>query len=283
MWCWSKLSSAKWDDAWTERLAGNPNAVITYIKGGKSIRVEVFCESQGDAEFLKDYFGGSVRESKSEDWVATQSNTHRPPIKVRDRVLVTENTDEAYLDALYQEYPDRRVLVVPAEMAFGTGDHATTSTCMRMVADYAKSRKGAEWDMLDLGSGTGILALVGRALGAESALGMDFDPIAVDVSKGNAARNGMEEVIFFQGDVFEWEPEGGRTWDLVVANLFSTVLQKAFPRIVRTMKPDATLIVSGILAEQWDETREAGEATGLLFPEVIKRGKWVTARAYLKE
>lgn len=276
MWCWSKLSSAKWDDAWTERLAGNPNAVINYIKGGKSIRVEVYCESKADADYLKDYFGGSVRESKSQDWVATQNNTKRPPIKVRDQLLVTENTDEEYLGELQGEYPGRRILVVPAEMAFGTGDHATTSTCMRFIADCAALWKGRKWDMLDLGSGTGILALCARALGAESALGMDFDPVAVEVSKGNAKRNRMPEVEFFQGDVFEWEPEG-RTWDLVVANLFSTVLQKAFPRISMTLKREGVLVVSGILADQWEETESAAIGAGLEFSTTIKRGKWVTA------
>lgn len=277
MWCWSKLSSAKWDDVWTDRLAGNPNAVITYIKGGKSIRVEVFTESQEDAEYLKEYFGGVVRESKSQDWVKTQNNTKRPPIKIRNKVLVTENTDEEYLEKLQQEYPKRRIVIIPAEMAFGTGDHATTSTCMRLIADYARSRKCELWDMLDLGSGTGILALVSRALGANTAIGMDFDSVAVAVSQSNAEKNSMPEVEFFQGDVFEWSPEKGRTWNLVVANLFSTILQKAFPRIEKLVAKEGRLIVSGILALQWEETRQAAEDAGLEFDLVIKRGKWVTA------
>lgn len=277
MWCWSKLSSAKWDDVWTDRLAGNPNAVITYIKGGKSIRVEVFTESREDAEYLREYFGGVVRESKSQDWVKTQSDTKRPPIKIRDKVLVTENTDEEYLKKLQEEYPRRRIVIIPAEMAFGTGDHATTSTCMRLIADYARSRKGEAWDMLDLGSGTGILALVSKALGARSALGMDFDSVAVAVSQSNALKNAMPEVEFFQGDVFEWSPEKGRTWNLVVANLFSTILQKAFPRIEKLVAEGGQLIVSGILAQQWEETRTAAEEAGLEFEQVIKRGKWVTA------
>ncbi len=283
MWCWSKLSSAQWEDAWSERLSGNPNAVITYIKGGKSIRIEVFCDSSDDAEFLKNYFGGSVREIKSQDWIATQSNTKRPPIKVRDRLLVTENPDEAYLKELRAQYPERRIIVIPAEMAFGTGDHATTSTCLRLIADYAKTRKNTPWHMLDLGCGTGILALAGRMLGAESATGMDFDPIAVSVSHANAKRNGHPEINFFQSDVFEWEPEQGRTWELVVANLFSTILQKAFPRIVRTMAPGGRLIISGILATQWEETRAAAEKSGLAFLQIVKKGKWVTALGSLRE
>lgn len=278
MWCWSKLSSAQWEDAWNERLSGNPNAVITYIKGGKSLRIEVFCENRDDADFLKGYFGGSVREVKTQDWVATQANFNRPPLKIRDKILITENPDPASHTELERQYPGRALICIPAELAFGTGDHATTSTCMRFIADYAAEHKKEPWTMLDLGCGTGILALAARMLGAESALGMDFDPIAVKVSHSNASRNNHPEVEFFQGDIFEWEPEPGQKWNLVVANLFSTILQKAFPRIVRTMAPDAQLIISGILATQWDDTRAAGEAAGLEFTQLIKRGKWVTAR-----
>lgn len=281
MWCWSKLSSAQWEDAWNERLSGNPNAVITYIKGGKSIRIEVFCENPGDAEFLKEYFGGSVREVKTQDWVASQANFNRPPLKIRDKVLITENPDLPYQEELRRQYPERALICIPAELAFGTGDHATTSTCMRLIADYAGEHKNKPWSMLDLGCGTGILALAARMLGAESALGMDFDPVAVKVSRSNAERNNHPEVAFFQGDVFEWNPEPGQKWNLVAANLFSTILQKAFPRIVRTIAEKGQLVVSGILATQWEETRQAGEAAGLTFTQVIKKGKWVTARGNL--
>lgn len=277
MWCWSKLSSAQWEDAWSERLSGNPNAVITYIKGGKSIRVEVFCESEEDAQYLKAYFGGSAREVKSKDWVASQANIHRAPIKIRNKILVTENAEEIFLATLQTQYPERKILCIPAEMAFGTGDHATTSTCMRLIADYAEAHKATPWTMLDLGCGTGILALAAKALGADTALGMDFDSIAVTVSQANARRNMMEDVPFFTGDVFEWKPKEGQTWHLVVANLFSTILQKAFPRIERCIAPQGQLIVSGILATQWEETYAAAQQSGLHSITVIKRGKWVTA------
>ncbi len=71
-WSWNKLSAAKWEDAWSERIAGNPNAVITKIKGGKTVRITVYCDDEEDALALKKYFGGTVREIKTQDWVATQ-------------------------------------------------------------------------------------------------------------------------------------------------------------------------------------------------------------------
>ena len=77
-------------------------------------------------------------------------------------------------------------------------------------------------------------------------------------------------------DVLEWKPE--RRWPVVVANMFSTILQRAFPTIVKSMERNADIIVSGILHDQWDETREVAEKCGLSFSKVIRKGKWMTAR-----
>ena len=165
-WSWNKLSAAKWEDAWSERIARNPNAVITQIKGGKTIRIVVYCDTEQDALILKEHFGGSVREVKTQDWVAAQNREPRPPLKIRDSLLITEQTDAEKLKALQQQFPKRRILSVPAEMAFGTGDHATTSACLRFICDFAKSRKGADWSLTDIGCGTAVLAMAALELGA---------------------------------------------------------------------------------------------------------------------
>lgn len=91
-WSWNKLSAAKWEDAWSERIAGNPNAVITKIKGGKTVRITVYCDDEEDALALKKYFGGTVREIKTQDWVATQKREKRPPLKIRDALVITEQS-----------------------------------------------------------------------------------------------------------------------------------------------------------------------------------------------
>jgi len=79
-------------DAWEERFYGNANAVISEIKGGKSVRVEVYCETEEDAEAIKAQWGGSVRELKQQNWVA-MSVVEKPPLKIRDALLVTGSTD----------------------------------------------------------------------------------------------------------------------------------------------------------------------------------------------
>ena len=150
-WSWNKLSAAKWEDAWSERIAGNPNAVITKIKGGKTVRITVYCDDEEDALALKKYFGGTVREIKTQDWVATQKREKRPPLKIRDALVITEQSSTENLAALRKQFPSRCILSVPAEMAFGTGDHATTSTCLRFICDAAKSRRKTSWSMTDIG------------------------------------------------------------------------------------------------------------------------------------
>lgn len=275
MWHWSKLSSIKWLDAWEERFYGNPNSVINEIKGGKSVRVEVYCETQEEAEAIQEQFGGSVRSVKEQNWAAI-TEVARPPLKIRNKLLITGSRDEQDVEALQAEYPDRIVVRMPAEMAFGTGDHATTSTCLRQLVDVAGERKETNWDMLDLGCGTAVLAIAARLLGAESCEAHDFDPQAVRVSEQNLELNKVDQIKVLQQDVLEWTPP--KQWDVVIANLFSTILQQAFPTIAASLKDDGDLIVSGILHEQWEETKAAAEAAGLQFSKVIRKGKWMSAR-----
>ncbi|MGJ8671666.1 50S ribosomal protein L11 methyltransferase [Rubritalea sp.] len=277
MWHWSKLSSVKWLDAWEERFYGNPNSVINEIKGGKSIRVEVYCETQKEADVIQEQFGGSVRSVKEQNWVAL-SEVARPPLKIRDALLITGARETQAVKDLQSEYPNRTVVRMPAEMAFGTGDHATTSTCLRFLVDISRERKKSQWDMLDLGCGTAILAIAARVLGAESCEAHDFDPQAVRVSEQNLVLNKVDKIKVLQQDVLEWEPP--KQWDVVVANLFSTILQQAFGVIAASLKDDGDLVVSGILFEQWEETKAAAEAQGLKFSKVIRKGKWVSARGH---
>ena len=279
MYHWSKLSSIKWIDAWEERFYGNDQSVISEIKGGKSVRVEVYCETLAEAEAIKSQFGGSVREVKNQNWVAL-SAVEKPPLKIRDALLISGARELEVVDKLRSENPNKHVIQIPAEMAFGTGDHATTSTCLRLLVDIAKEQKKEGWEMLDLGCGTAVLAIAARMLGANSCEAHDFDPQAVRVSAQNLILNRVDNIVVKEQDVLSWEPR--KQWPVVVANMFSTILQQAFPTIVKSMTKDGDLIVSGILAEQWEVTKQWGEEAGLVFEEKNQKGKWVTVRAKLK-
>lgn len=275
MYLWSKLSGAQWIDAWEERFSGNANFVMEYLKGGKSVRLQVYCATKREAEGIFGQFGGTVKKVKATDW---QGATDLPkPLKVRDVFLVTAETDGRRLGELRREYPGRELIMIPPEMAFGTGDHATTSTCMRFLVDIAKERKNTSWAVADLGTGSGLLAIAAAKLGAGEVWGCDFDPLAVGVAKRNVERNGTLGVVMEDLDVLRWKPRK-RGYDVVLANLFSTVLLEAWPVIARALGKDGDLVVSGILASQAWAVFEGAAKEGIGFSKVVKRGKWVTAR-----
>ena len=278
MWLWSKVAPRQDEAKWQDITAEMPGAVISAEFNAQKIRVEVYTETAEEALVLQACYGGSTQELKDVDWVAATAPENTPPLLIRDKIVISASDDEAVLEELRSKYPKRIILTFPAEMAFGTGNHATTSTCLRMLCDEVKTRK-APWTLTDIGCGTGVLALAGLRLGAASAISFDFDPKAVEVAERNIIRNGGAEALkLFQADVFEWAPAPGEQSDIVLANLFSTVLQKAFPRIIPAMKPGAILIISGILNTQAEETLAAAEAAGLRTLKVVSRGKWTTAK-----
>ncbi len=275
MYLWSKLAGERWIDAWEERFSGNPNFVMEYLKGGKSVRLQVYCQYAKEAEGIKKQFGGSIRKVKDADWNKTPELPK--PLKIRDTFLVSAESDPKKLKELSRQHHTRELIVIPPEMAFGTGDHATTSTCLRFLVDIAAERKGEKWSVADLGTGTGLLAIAARKLGATEVWGCDFDPFAVNVAKRNAIRNGTPEIVMKDQDVLKWKPRKSG-YDVVAANLFSTVLIEAWPVIAKSLAKGGDLVVSGILATQAWDVFEAAAKSGLGFSKIVKKGKWVTAR-----
>ena len=174
----------------------------------------------------------------------------------------------------------RAVLLIPAGMAFGTGDHATTATCLRFLADVSDELAGQPWEMLDLGTGSGILALAARLLGARRAEAGDFDPHAVRTAKENARLNAIKGVAVRKLDVREWQPQ--RTWNVVAANLFSDLLMEVAPKIAAAVAPGGRLVFSGILRAQEAEVIAAFRRAGLRVDGVVRKGKWVSGLASRK-
>ena len=278
LYVWSKLSALRWEDAWQERFYAMPRVspVFTTLPGGKTVRVEVYCERKGDAEQIQKEFGGSLRTLKPQNWAAPAA-ARLKPVVIRDRLIIAH--DETAFAEQQAAHPDRIVLQVPGEMAFGTGDHATTSTCLRLMVDYAATRT-TPWSVLDMGCGTGILALAAARLGAKPVSGFDYDPAAVRISKKNATLNGVRGVKFTCEDMTTWEP--GAPHDVVLANIFYDVLTLSFGKIAAATKPGGIVIVSGILHTQAAGCLAAGKKAGLKFDAPIRRGKWVTALAVKK-
>lgn len=278
MWVWKKTIARKNESEWQQRVGNLPGAVFSEAFQAERLNIDVYTDTAEEALILEACYGGKTEEVQTVDWVAATAPENTPPLIIRDRLVISASADAAVLQELQQKYPGRIILTFPAERAFGTGNHATTSTCLRMLCDEVKTLR-SPWTLTDIGCGTGVLALAGLRLGAQSAISFDFDPVAVEVAAHNIERNGgADNLRLFQADVFEWSPAPGEQADIVLANLFSTVLQKAFPRLLAAMKPQGTLIISGILNTQAQETLAAAEAVGLRVLKVVSRGKWTTAK-----
>lgn len=273
---WRKLGSAKWEDAWIERLQEvSDRLAITSLAGAKTIRLEAFQLTKAQAERLRKAFGGTIAVQKK---LRAVSEAVREPIKVRNVLVVAGSEGERA--ALEKEKPGRAVLVIPAGMAFGTGDHATTATCLRFLADVSETLAGRRWEMLDLGAGSGILALAARVLGARKVEAGDFDPHAVRTAKENVRLNKLTGVVVKKSDVRNWAPS--RTWDVVAANLFSDLLQEVAPKIAAAAAPGGWVVFSGILRTQEREVVAAFRRAGLKIERLVRKGKWVSGLASKK-
>ena len=269
---WSRISSVKWEDAWIERLrfAGEQNLVIKKFPASRSIRLDLYTDAT-TAKKLKSAFGGTVRPFDAAGW--------QPP--------APKITDPLRVAGQLRIYRDRELfrkeratgkglpLLIPSGMAFGTGDHATTARCLQLLVEAAAPLRasGGKWSMIDLGCGSGILALAAEKLGAAKILGCDFDEACVRISRENALLNKLPLARFLKADVLRWKPpEKKGAYDIVAANLYSTILTAASAMIVEAIQPGGVLILSGILAVE--EKTIVDTFSSLRHVKTLKRGKW---------
>jgi ribosomal protein L11 methyltransferase len=270
---WRKLSPAKWEDVWQERLGWLGERLVLFVlKGYKTLRIEAHQVTKEEADALKREFGGEVRAEKpltAEDLEPQR----RPPLRIGGKLYIVG--DEADRAAFAKK--NIPALLIPASLAFGTGDHATTSTVLRLLLKVSGKLPAQYWDALDLGTGTGILAMAAVHFGARKVEASDFDPSALKVARINVRLNGIKRVTFRRVDVLQWQPD--RQWPVVTANVYGPVLIQAAPQIAQAVEPGGVLIISGILREQADDVLGAFRAQRLVFERVVRKGKWVTALA----
>jgi ribosomal protein L11 methyltransferase len=274
LYAWRRVSTARWEDVWPERLSEfSDRLAITSLAGKPRIRVEVFAISKGDANRLTKAFGGIAAKQRRDVPVGTKQ---RIPINVRGRLSIVSSDSER--STVRGNAP---VLVIPAGMAFGTGEHATTLNCLRFLVDFATTRAGAEWTALDLGCGSGILALAARQLGARQVLAADFDSECVRITRENSRANGLRSVTIRKLDVLTWAPDS--KFDLVAANLYSTILVAIAPKLAQSIAPGGMLVFSGVMRDQETDVTAAFKKAGLKVTETKRQGKWIAGTASLKK
>jgi ribosomal protein L11 methyltransferase len=267
---WSRLTSEKWEDAWVERLQflGPGRAAFIGWPGSRSVRIEAFVDEKTARKLVKE-FGGKV--TKARDWIADPERP-RKPLSIRGRLTIHGDAASFAARKLRAGHAD---ILVPAGMAFGTGDHATTASVLRMLCDVA-TELPPKWRAIDAGTGSGILAIAAAVLGAEAVEAFDYDPACVRITKANARANAAHGIAVAEADVLKWK--AAAPVEIVMANLFSDLLIKAAPRLKSATKRGGWLLFSGVLRTQLPEVLEAFEKLGFEVQRTVVRGKWSAGR-----
>lgn len=273
---WTRIASAKWEDAWEERLRFLGPGRVAFISwpDSRSMKIEAYTNEATVNRLVKE-FGGRASRISPAVW-SGDDQAPRGPLSIRGKLKIYSDEGQ------WLEWGDRepRGLFIPAGMAFGTGEHATTASCLRILCDI-RARLGEDFAVADLGTGSGILALAAKSLGAGEVFALDNDPAAVRVAKANAKKNKFRGVEIALGSVLEWKPTV--RYGLIMANLFSELLMEALLRIVRAMKPGAFLIFSGVLKRQLPEVIQCLEDRGFVIERSVTRGKWSAGLARLEK
>jgi len=167
--------------------------------------------------------------------------------------------------------PDRMPIRIDPGQAFGTGTHETTQLTLECLEDRAGEVK-ASGQVLDLGTGSGILVIVARLLGCRSVIGCDTDPDSISVAAENIERNTDHFIPEYCGSIDAVQSE---SVDMLLCNLTADVIAEVVGEIRRTMKPGCVIIFSGILVEQRDQIRDIVSRCGWVIEDDRTRGEWI--------
>jgi len=202
----------------------------------------------------------------AEDWNAAFKEQWEP-VQIGKRIWIVPSWRDVELNN-----EEIEIRMDPG-MAFGTGTHETTQLCATALEQmYDNPVGGTPKNILDVGTGSGILSLVALKLGAHFARGTDIDPVCVRVSHENAVDNGLaDKFIASEDDADTW----GGVFDVVIANILAPVLIELSAKIARAVPSQGKLMLSGVLKEQTDAVVDAYVARGLVKQHVEELNGWV--------
>ncbi len=245
----------------------------------ETTKEEILASVEKELAELRDFMDigeGSVTVDETEDidWINNwKQYFHQFYI---DDILVIPSWEDVKV-----EDEDRMILHIDPGTAFGTGMHETTQLCIRQLKKYVNS----ETRLLDVGTGSGILAILSLMFGAKHAVGTDLDPCAVEAVAENCASNGIAPADFEMmiGNIITdravQDKVGYGCYDIVVANILADVLVPLTPVIVNQLKDGGIYITSGIIDDKEETVTEAVKAAGLTVLDVTYQGEWVSVTA----
>lgn len=219
-----------------------------------------YLNDMGD-HFASEDFRVSQAVADDADWLYKWQEYFKPT-KVSERIVVKPTWED------YAVVADELVIEIDPGMAFGTGTHETTSMCLKALEKYVKD----EHKVLDVGCGSGILAIGAALLGAKEALGIEIDTDAVEIAKSNVELNKLSDKIAVQyGDLTKGIDYKA---DIVVANLMADLVIMLTPDVAKHLNEGGIYISSGILNEKEEVVSNAIMQAGFTIKEVLHDGEW---------
>ena len=247
--------------------------------GEKTDEEAILSQVKAELDSLRDFLEigeGSITVDETEDidWI----NNWKQYFKqfYVDDILIIPSWEE-----VKEEDQGRMIIHIDPGTAFGTGMHETTQLCIRQLKKYVKE----DTELLDVGTGSGILSIVALKLGAKHAVGTDLDRCAVPAVEENKEANQIptEKFDMMIGNIIDdpaiQDAVGYEKYDLVVANILADVLVPLTPVILNQMKKGGIYITSGIIEDKEDTVVNAVEKAGLEVLEVTHQGEWVSVTA----
>ncbi len=209
----------------------------------------------------------SLQGVKEEDWSENWKQYYKP-FRLGQHMVVKPTWEDFDLLA------DDLLIEIDPGMAFGTGTHETTAMCVTLIEKYYRSGS-----LLDVGTGSGILAIAAARLGAQDIYAVDIDPDAVRVAKENVEHNGLENVIDVQqGDLLQGLH---RRFDFAVANILAPVICMLAAPLKKHLTENGIFVCSGIIKEAENDVTEALLSAGYIIDEVCHQGDWVAFACHI--
>jgi len=263
---YKRKNQGDWDYFDEELLKVKDGAIVKgYYKQDESFE-EYFKYIEKAVNNLKD-FGidkgkgiVKVREVKEEDWENNWKKYYKPT-KIGNKIIIKPIWED------YVAKAGEIIVELNPGMAFGTGTHETTRMCTEALEKYVSPNA----TVFDIGTGSGILAIVAAKLKAKKVIGVDLDPVAVDSAKQNVLYNGVDNIEILQGNLMD--VVNGKA-EIVVANIIADVIMFLAEDIKKFMMPKGYFITSGILKDRKDEVVNKFISCGFTIEEVNVQGEW---------
>jgi len=205
----------------------------------------------------------SYKYVKDEDWANNWKADYKS-FRISDRVIICPSWE----DTKFAE--DDVVIRLDPGSAFGTGTHETTSMCAELIDKYVQDLGGGK--LLDLGTGSGILAIIARRLGAENVEAIDIDKLAVDVASDNCAVNGCGDIKCHTGELKDAYES---TYKMIIANIIADVIATIAADVKTKLDPEGVFICSGIINTKADKVRKAIADCGMTIVEEHEKNDWI--------